>query len=211
MIKRIVILMILFGALSALSRAEDLSPLKFRYFAMADSADTAQASQNSECCDSTWHIEGKEIIIPSESEFPGSSGLKIKKPWPTGALLRSAILPGWGQLYNRKYFKAVLYGGTEIYLIYKVQLRWRQMSEHEHNFLNTTDPVYKADQFALYEKRRDSRNVHLWLTSLVVFLSMFDAYVDAHLADFDQPDKAFQVYLGPEKDKVQLSLVYNFK
>jgi len=210
MIKRVVILIILFGALSAFGQADELSPLRFRYFANADSADTAQTDQNSECCDSTWHIEGKEIIVPSENDSL-VYGKKIRKPWPTGALLRSAILPGWGQLYNRKYFKALLYGGTEIYLIYKVQLRWRQMSEHEHNFLNTTDPVYQADQFALYEKRRDSRNVHLWLTSLVVFLSMFDAYVDAHLAGFDQPDKAFQVYLGPEKDKVQLSLVYNFK
>ena len=204
-------MIMLFGVSATFSKADELMPSRGRYFAMADSADTAQSIQNSDCCDSSWHIKGQEIIVPSENESALNGGIKIKKPWPTGALLRSAILPGWGQVYNHKYFKAVLYGGTEIYLIYKVQLRWGQMNHHEHNFLETTNPVFKADQFALYEKRRDSRNVHLWLTSLVVFLSMFDAYVDAHLADFNQQDKAFQVYLGPSNDEVQLSLVYNFK
>jgi hypothetical protein len=29
---------------------------------------------------------------------------------------------------------------------------------------------------------------------------MFDAYVDAHLSDFDQKDKAFEVYIGPGHD-----------
>jgi len=39
---------------------------------------------------------------------------------------------------------------------------------------------------------------------------MFDAYVDAHLADSTQTDKAFDAYIIPENDIIQLNLVYNF-
>lgn len=206
---------VLLGGLFFSSSADAIQPFVPGSYAMADSVHKPLVPPDSNCCDSTVHIKG-EIIVPSRNKFDTlSSGVsgerKIKKPWPTGALFRSLLIPGWGQVYNKKYFKAVLYGGTEIYLIYKVQLRWRQMDMHKDNFLNTTDSLYKAEQFGLFEKRRDSRNVHMWLTGLVVFLSMFDAYVDAHLSDFDQTDKAFRVYFAPDKDKIQIGLVYNFR
>jgi hypothetical protein len=177
----------------------------------ADSADKpSEQPQDSACCDEPV-IEGK-VIVPGEvvDSIAAIKTRKEKKPWPTGALLRSLVIPGWGQVYNKKYIKAVLYGATEIYLIHYVRWRWNQMDEHQWNFQNTDDPEYKAEQFSLYEKSRDSRNLHLWLTGLVVLTSMFDAYVDAHLANFDEQDKAFEVYLAPERDRVQLSLVYNF-
>jgi TM2 domain-containing membrane protein YozV len=129
---------------------------------------------------------------------------------PTGALFLSLAVPGGGQVYNGQYIKAILYGGTEVYLIKYVAWRWKWMNRYQTDFQNSDDEEYKARQFALYEKMRDSRNLHLWLTGLVVFLSIFDAYVDAHLRDFEQTDKAFDVYLAPEDDRVQLNLVYNF-
>ena len=32
------------------------------------------------------------------------------------------------------------------------------------------------------------RNLYLWITAGIVFLSMFDAYVDAHLYNFDREE-----------------------
>ncbi|MCP4580288.1 MAG: hypothetical protein GY839_01625 [candidate division Zixibacteria bacterium] len=154
--------------------------------------------------ESTWKDTGNSRpMIPREK--------KIRKPWPTGALMLSAAIPGGGQFYNRKYIKTILYGGTEAYLLWYVRWRWKQMDEHWRNVVNAENDTIKTRQFSLYEQRRDSRNVHLWLTALVVFVSMFDAYVDAHLADFDQTDKAFEVYVAPEADRIQLGLVYNFR
>lgn len=149
-------------------------------------------------------------LISPKYQNNDASAPKNRQPWPTGALLLSVAIPGGGQFYNRKYIKSFLYGGTEIYLIKYVYWRWQQMDEHWRNFKSTDDDLIKAQQFALYEKKRDSRNTHIWLTALVVFVSMFDAYVDAHLADFDQTDKAFEAYIIPENDKIQLNLVYNF-
>ena len=150
------------------------------------------------------------INIPRKLQLNNDSTTKIRKPWPTGALLLSIAIPGGGQFYNRKYIKSFAYGGTEIYLVKYVYWRWKQMDEHWRNFKNADDDLTKAQQFALFEKKRDSRNTHIWLTALVVFVSMFDAYVDAHLADFNQTDKAFDAYIKPENDTVQLYLVYKF-
>jgi len=179
---------------------------------------------------------GNILQAPRKSRFDNLPTSKIRNPWPTGALFLSAAIPGGGQFYNGKYIKSFLYGVTEIYLIKYVYWRWKQMDEHWQNFKSIDDDLLesgqiapsvmpsstnisffhtdydfiKAQQFALYEKKRDSRNTHIWLTALVVFVSMFDAYVDAHLADFNQTDKAFDAYIAPEDDKVQLNLVYRF-
>ena len=135
---------------------------------------------------------------------------KLRKVWPTGALLRSALVPGWGQVYNRQYIKAGIYGGVEIFLLYRARQNWRQMDFHQSNFMNTDDPAYKAEQFNLYIQRRDDRNIYLWFTGLTIFISMFDAYVDAHLANFDQTDKAFEVYIAPDDGQVNVGLACRF-
>lgn len=163
-------------------------------------------------------IDSEAVINNQTKEKSGqikktlhSQSDKIKRPWPTGALLRSAIFPGWGQIYNRKYLKAAFYGGIEIYLIYGLQKSWREMNTHQDNFLNSEDQVYKSSEFALYEESRDRRNVFLWLGGLTIFVSMFDAYVDAHFADFNKTDKAFEVKAVPRQDAVVLTLNYNFR
>lgn len=135
---------------------------------------------------------------------------KLRKVWPTGALLRSALVPGWGQIYNRSYIKAGIYGGVEIFLLYRARQNWRQMDFHQSNFTNTDDPAYKAEQFNLYIQKRDDRNIYLWFTGLTIFISMFDAYVDAHLANFDQTDKAFEVYIAPDDGQVNIGLACKF-
>jgi hypothetical protein len=103
---------------------------------------------------------------------------------PMGALLRSLAIPGWGQLYNDKYFKAVVIGGLETYFIYKAGHWWRK-TEDQYDLLQQLSESEKPEAFEVYESYRGNRNDFLWLVALSVFLSMFDAYVDAHLSGFD--------------------------
>jgi uncharacterized membrane protein YebE (DUF533 family) len=139
--------------------------------------------------------------------------IKIRKTNPTGALFRSAFVPGWGQLYNRKYIKAVLFAGGHGWLAYGIYDNWKKADRHEKNFKNAfDDPLYQAAEFGKFENARDSRNLKMWIMAAVIFYSMFDAYVDAQLSDFDQTDKAFEVYLGPgEKNDFELSLTFYIK
>lgn len=136
---------------------------------------------------------------------------KERKISPGGALLRSAFVPGWGQLYNKKYIKSGLFALGEGWLAYGIYDNWKKADRHEKNFKSAIDnPEYQASEFSKYETTRDRRNLKIWIIAATVFYSMFDAYVDAQLADFDQSDKSFEVFIGPgQNDNIMLSLTFN--
>jgi len=137
---------------------------------------------------------------------------KANKPNPTGALFRSALVPGWGQYYNRKYIKGTIIAAGESYLIYGIVTNWRASDKHRKNFEHTDDLTYKAAEFALYEKTRDKRNKRMWILAACTFYSMFDAYVDAQLADFKETDKAYEVYVTPSRDNgIMLAMTFKIK
>jgi hypothetical protein len=139
------------------------------------------------------------------------SELKIKSKSPTGALFRSVIFPGWGQFYNQQYFKSALVFGGETALITSAAIYWSKASEHKKNFDNLpqTQLGEKLWEFEQYQFYRDKRNQIFWITAAVVFLSMFDAYVDAQLYDFNQEQmENIHVGLIPEKDGVKFLLSF---
>jgi len=149
------------------------------------------------------------IILPIGSAL--GQEREPKSTNPTGALLRSAFVPGWGQFYNRKYIKGTVIALGESYLIFGIYDDWKEASRFERNFKNATDLTIKAREFANFENARDRRNLKMWIMAAAVFYSMFDAYVDAHLANFDQKDKAYEVFLSPQSDGIQLVLTLDIK
>lgn len=126
---------------------------------------------------------GEEVVstgvVPTDTIMEGKS--------PMGALLRSVVFPGWGQFYNRKYLKGLVVFGAETTFITLAAIEWNRMNTHKKNFQNPDYPdldrYWEFEQFEFYE---DRRNLFLWITAGIVFLSMFDAYVDAHLYNFDR-------------------------
>jgi hypothetical protein len=129
---------------------------------------------------------------------PADTCLKYKSP--TGALFRSVAFPGWGQFYNEKYLKSLVVFGTETTFITLAAIEWGRRNEHKTKFQDLPqdhpDKAWEFEQFRFYE---DRRNLFLWITAGIVFLSMFDAYVDAQLYNFDEeevPD--FSISLIPE-------------
>lgn len=130
---------------------------------------------------------------------------------PTLTMFKSVILPGWGQLANGKYIKAGLIIVVESHFLYKSIDLARKASDWRDKW-----KAAPADQKTIYYNQyadyRDSRNTYLWYTALTIFLSMFDAYVDAHLENF--PDEvptseATAVLLVPGEE-TRLMLHYRF-
>ena len=96
----------------------------------------------------------------------------------TAAVLRSLVVPGWGQFYNESYVKAVAFAGIEGSLIFSASYQHDQMKRFE-----------KAQDFPRERFYRNSRNRLLWWLAGTVLLSMGDAYVDAQLYGLDvSPD-----------------------
>jgi hypothetical protein len=95
-----------------------------------------------------------------------------KKKNPTGAAFRSLAIPGWGQYYNGQKIKAALVMAAELGEI-GTAIYWNMRAKE------TSDP---EEQF-IY---KDYRNQAYWFLAGTILLAMLDAYVDAHLADFDE-------------------------
>ena len=102
----------------------------------------------------------------------------VEKKNPTAAMLRSLVVPGWGQFYNGKWFKGIIIAGAEVGLVANaiVLNQWAKEAE-------TEDERY----FYL-----DNRNLSFWILGATILYSMADAYVDAHLFNFDEsPELTF--------------------
>lgn len=114
--------------------------------------------------------------------------LARKKRSPTGALWRSFAVPGWGQIYNGKYWKAggiiaaqagTLYMAVDNYVIARRYLREAR---------EATDEKIKREKLARHEDYIVETEFWGWLFVAALTYSMMDAYVDAHLADWDVSD-----------------------
>ena len=108
----------------------------------------------------------------AESIFNNDDTVKTSVKSPTGAMIRSLIVPGWGQFYNKKYFKAVLAFGVETGLL--------------TNSIYLNQQYVASDTDGEREFYINNRNLSNWCLVGVILLSMADAFVDAHLSDFDE-------------------------
>jgi len=96
------------------------------------------------------------------------------KPSPAGAAIRSLLFPGWGQIYARQPLKAVIYGGIQQGFMYGVY--------HEHKLHQYYKSIGDASRADFYENNRNRMG---WYLTAALILSVMDAYVDAHLYNFD--------------------------
>lgn len=137
-------------------------------------------------------------------------------PNPKRALWLSLVLPGAGQIYNRKYWKLpFIYGG---FLGCTYALIWNQQMYRDYSqayldimdddprtcsYLEMLPPRYditgREEQFKkLFKRKKDFYRRYRDLSAFcfvgVYLLSVVDAYVDAQLSEFDiSPDLSMSV------------------
>ena len=144
------------------------------------------------------------------------TGRKQFLPDPQRALWLSLILPGAGQIYNRKYWKLPLvYGGflgctyaflwnQQMYLDYsQAYLDLMDDDPSTNSFRNMFPPGYdlssNLDRFkTVFKNRKDRYRRYRDLSAFcfvgVYLLSVIDAYVDAQLSVFDiSPDLSLRI------------------
>lgn len=125
---------------------------------------------------------------------------------PRKALLFSAVFPGAGQFYNKKYWKMPLVYGGFGFLIYVANFYHTEnlkFREELFGLINDTTGAlvspsgYTEDQLrTLVDKTRRERDFFIILNGLWYLLQMVDAQVDAHLKEFDINPK-MQVRIEP--------------
>ncbi len=143
------------------------------------------------------------------------------------ATIMSAILPGLGQVYNRRWWKVpIVYAGLGGfgYLFYTNQLEYAKYSkylkaENDNDPTTINETKYSSDQLLViktgYRKNRDLGFIGM---SIIYVFNLVDANVDAHLRTFDVSDdltlqiKPYSnVYCFNNSVGVQTGLSLNFK
>jgi hypothetical protein len=106
---------------------------------------------------------------------------------PTTAVVMTPFFPGWGQLYGRNSWQAALGFGAEMYF-------WSNMLTRDRRAVRATDysrtyapenpnrDRYRAIADENWEQMRD----FAWWSGGVLLIIALDAYVGAHLYNFDQ-------------------------
>ncbi|MFN0203605.1 MAG: DUF5683 domain-containing protein [Bacteroidia bacterium] len=121
-------------------------------------------------------------------------------PDPKAVWVRAALLPGWGQAYNRRYWKIpIVYGalGAFGYLAVNQQLIYQDYRKAYYYAIDkdeTTVPEQVDATFVnltanglkgLRDAARSSRDQNIIYFGLIYALQIMEAYVDAHLQGFD--------------------------
>lgn len=164
-----------------------------------------------------------ELHTPASPDFR-EQALKIHdqvnwQPNSSKALLW-ALLPGGGQIYNRKYWKLPIVWGAFMTCYYSVTWNHRQYQDYHAAYrdLSSEDPSKntswlafapagaKAEDYKTYQSTLKStlkrgndfyrryRDLSILASVLVYGLSILDAYVDAELYTFDiSPDLSLRV------------------
>lgn len=133
----------------------------------------------------------------------------VFNPDPTLAVWMSALCPGLGQLYNRRYWKLPIVVGAYLGLGYATSWNNRMLTDYQRAYLDIMDNDPSTDSYKdffrpgatfdeewlkrILKSRKDyyRRNRDLCIICMVgvYFLAMVDAYVDASLSHFDiSPD-----------------------
>ena len=123
------------------------------------------------------------VVTPAAPAGPSLREHKVK---PFFVMARSALVPGWGQMYNRQPLKAVVAVAGEGFLTYKIfQELHRQndaIDRANHSIIDSPEQK-AADDDALTHKNK--KIDWIWWTAAAHLLQMADAYVDAHFLNFD--------------------------
>lgn len=169
----------------------------------------------------------KEDTTASELVLKDTTNVS-KKPFnplsPSTAAFYSAVLPGLGQAYNKKYWKIpIIYAalGTGIYFYVDNNNKYRRYrkaykrrlagftDDEFQNIVTSNDALIDAQEF--YQRNRD---LSMLLTVVAYVLNIVDANVDAHLLQFNvNDDLSFRPHIDQNDVDYSrnLGLTLNFK
>lgn len=172
--------------------------------------------------------EPHTVVVSDDYGFD-EKGKRIFNPDPTRAVWLSALCPGLGQIYNRRYWKLPIVVGAFMGLGYGTSWNNKQYQDYFNGYkdIMSGDPDKKSYMnFFPPNTDEDSLNKD-WLKSVlqsrknyyrrnrdlcvicmvgVYLIAILDAYVDAQLAHFDiSPDLTLDISPGFQAEPVSRS------
>lgn len=198
--------------------------LAIQTFAQVNRNDTIRVENYPTDSVSTEKSTGEiEVLTDIKTANAPTKELKFN---PTKAGLYSAVLPGLGQYYNKKYWKIPIVLGAIGTGVGITLWNQRQYTRYRNAFISQLNgqphefsdiPGITADALGRTQDRaKRQRDYAIAISALVYVLNIVDAVVDAHLYEGRKdPDLALNPTIifdefGKQNTKAGFSLSYNF-
>jgi len=107
--------------------------------------------------------------------------LEREPPSGVAAMMASAVYPGLGQLLNGAEPKSAVVSAVEAVLVAGLLVEDRRTRNSFRLYEQTGDSGYYDE----YSEHYDRRQTLMWWVAIAALYGLTDAYVDAHLADFN--------------------------
>ena len=137
--------------------------------------------------------KGQNVSSPDNSYQTQQNHLKVHSPHK--ATIYSALIPGLGQVYNKKYWKLpVIYGLIGV-TIYAFDFNNDQYNKYKNAYYDVkTEKIpdfenYNESQLLrLKDNYLRNRDLNVIVLAGIYMLNIIDATVDAHLFDYDMSE-----------------------
>jgi hypothetical protein len=149
------------------------------------------------------------ITIPAQGALPANTPPVQKTPLRK-ALERSLLFPGLGQLGEKQYFKAALFGGVEIFCLAQVLIFMGKGNSAYDDYRNAGDSQAAVEFRGLTEKYDKQRNTAILAAAGVWVLNMIDILVYAKNKYGKKAFIGFQPYYNHENKTIGAGLRLHF-
>jgi len=177
-------------------------------------------------------------VAPARAQESPAEAAPVDSRTPMGALWRAAVLPGWGQAYNGQYVKlpfvygaiggliylAIVIDGNyddyrRAYLFKAYQERvdagvdesnpWAHFKPSYDDIAGSFGPISSTPLRNQRDAFRRNRDLTILGAGLAYALTILDAYVSAHLLDFDVGEN-LSVRMRPAPSGVSVRATISF-
>ncbi len=146
----------------------------------SDSTDSAPDSEPIPVPGAPGEVRAQRALVPT----PVASSRFEQPRW---VMLRSLVLPGWGQVHNHAWLKAALVVAGEGTLGYRVVNDRRNLSRLKREADAALLAGNQTLQFDLLDQHNalvDASVSRQWVLGGVLAFALLDAYIDAHFRNF---------------------------
>ena len=176
-------------------------------------ADSIAAENKKRLLEMTSSTTPQVSPTPTDS-INGALNKKVFIPNPTKATWLALVIPGGGQIYNRKFWKLpIIYGGFAG-CAYALSWNGKMYKDYAQAYMDIMDNNPNTNSYQdllppnhnytdtqlkdILRKRKDTyrryRDLSIFAVIGVYLISVIDAYVDAELSNFDiSPDLSMRV------------------
>lgn len=185
-----------------------ISQAKATTDSIAQSIEKALAAGDTTLANDTRMAIGGELPAEALVDTPAKRDWATWRPNPQRALWLALVIPGGGQIYNRKYWKLpIIYGGFMgcLYAMNWNNMMYKDYSQAYLDIMDSDPTTQSYNQFLhlgqhidssneerykqIFKNRKDKyrrwRDLSFFCMLGVYALSVIDAYVDAELSEFD--------------------------